>query len=231
MFGMRRWLPLPGVAGGLPGSCNQFLIHRADGTVEQTAANTSGVELGPADSFELRLPSGGGYGDPLDRDADAVARDVATGRFDAADALAIYGVVLDPARRGRRAHDPFARATPRARDRLDPRNPRRARSNPSGPMIAPNGSELPLLRSSPVSCSAATSPTRRRAPRRSRSRPTTSRTGARSWSAAALRGSSDRDARVPRPRFGAALHVEVGLAGRPAHLRDRATAVGADRVS
>jgi N-methylhydantoinase B len=30
MFGMRRWLPLQGLAGGRPGACNEFLSHRAD---------------------------------------------------------------------------------------------------------------------------------------------------------------------------------------------------------
>jgi N-methylhydantoinase B len=97
MFGMRRWLPLPGVGGGLPGSCNEFLVHRADGSTEQIAANTSGVELGATDSFELRLPTGGGYGDPLDRDPRRVARDVADGRFGPDDARLVYGVVLDGA--------------------------------------------------------------------------------------------------------------------------------------
>jgi N-methylhydantoinase B len=97
MFGMRRWLPLPGVAGGLPGSCNEFLVHRADGSTEQVAANTSGVELRATDSFELRLPTGGGYGDPLDRDAELVALDVADGRFGPDDARVVYGVVLDGA--------------------------------------------------------------------------------------------------------------------------------------
>jgi len=122
MFGMRRWLPLPGVAGGLPGSSNQFLVHRADWTTEQVAANTSGVELRATDSFELRLPTGGGYGDPLDRDPGAVARDVRDGRFGPDDARTVYGVVLDAdlrvdrdataARRDALRRDRLARARP-----------------------------------------------------------------------------------------------------------------------
>jgi N-methylhydantoinase B len=42
----------------------------------------------------MRLPNGGGYGDPLDRDPDAVATDVADGRFSHDDARAVYGVVV-----------------------------------------------------------------------------------------------------------------------------------------
>ena len=32
LFGMRRWLPLQGMAGGRPGACAEFVVHRADGT-------------------------------------------------------------------------------------------------------------------------------------------------------------------------------------------------------
>jgi N-methylhydantoinase B len=41
------------------------------------------------------MPGGGGYGDPLSRDAQAVARDVALGFVSVAAAAAEYGVVLD----------------------------------------------------------------------------------------------------------------------------------------
>ena len=215
MFGMRRWLPLPGVAGGLPGSCNQFLIHRADGTVEQTAANTSGVELGAGDSFELRLPSGGGYGDPLDRDADAVARDVATGRFDAADALAIYGVVLDP----HGAVDVRATESRRdaaRRDRLDRAEPAARPFEPERADDRPNGSELPLLPLFPgvvqrgdVAYAAASCTPIAVAPDHFTDGCPVLETRLR----------SDGPPIVTRayldPGSGRALHVEVGLAGQP----------------
>ena len=94
MFGMRRWLPLPGAAGGAPGACNEFLVHRADGTVEQAEVNASGILVGPGDWFQMRLPNGGGFGDPLDRDPEAVARDVEEGRYGPAEAAEVYGVVL-----------------------------------------------------------------------------------------------------------------------------------------
>jgi N-methylhydantoinase B len=95
MFGMRRWLPLAGAAGGAPGACNEFVVHHADGSSEQVEVNASGVLVGSDDWFEMRLANGGGFGDPLDRDPDAVASDVAAGRFEADDARRIYGVVLE----------------------------------------------------------------------------------------------------------------------------------------
>jgi N-methylhydantoinase B len=94
MFGMRRWLPLPGVAGGRPGANTEFLVHRADGSVDAVGTNESGIHVGPGEWFEFRLAGGGGFGDPLDREPAAVAADVVAGRFDPDDADAVYGVVL-----------------------------------------------------------------------------------------------------------------------------------------
>ena len=94
MFAMRRWMPLSGAAGGEPGACNEFLVHRGDGSVEPVDINASGIVVGESDWFEMRLSSGGGFGDPLDREPDAVAADVGTGRFSVADAESVYGVVL-----------------------------------------------------------------------------------------------------------------------------------------
>jgi N-methylhydantoinase B len=93
MFGMRRYLPLPGLAGGAPGATNEFLVHRADGSVELVGANESGIQVGADDWFEMRLPNGGGYGDPLDRDPAAVLADLEDGRYSADDACSVYGVI------------------------------------------------------------------------------------------------------------------------------------------
>ncbi|MGH2468016.1 MAG: hypothetical protein ACRDGL_09870, partial [Candidatus Limnocylindrales bacterium] len=54
-----------------------------------------GVVVSEDDWFEMRLASGGGFGDPLDRSPELVARDVAEGRFSPEDAASIYGVVLE----------------------------------------------------------------------------------------------------------------------------------------
>jgi N-methylhydantoinase B len=96
LFGMRRWLPLQGLAGGRPGSTAEMRVTRADGSTEVFPVHTSGVRIGDGDRYEIRLPCAGGFGDPLDRDPTRVATDVTDGRFGAAEALAEYGVVVDP---------------------------------------------------------------------------------------------------------------------------------------
>ena len=107
MLGMRRWMPLPGGGGGAPGACTEFVVHRGGGTTEAVDTHASGVELGPDDIFEFRCASGGGFGDALGRDPEDVRSDVERGRFDAAVAERIYGVVLD----GRGDVDTSATAT------------------------------------------------------------------------------------------------------------------------
>jgi N-methylhydantoinase B len=56
-------------------------------------------ELKKGDVLYIRAGSGGGYGDPLERDAGMVSRDVANGAVSRESARTIYGVVVD--RRGR----------------------------------------------------------------------------------------------------------------------------------
>jgi len=122
LFGMRRWLPLQGLAGGRPGSTAEMAVTRADGTTEVFPVHASGVRIDAGDHYEIRLPCAGGFGDPLDRDPARVAADVVDGRFDAHDAEAVYGVICDDAgivdpeatahrRAGMRA-DRLARAAP-----------------------------------------------------------------------------------------------------------------------
>ena len=95
MLGMRERLPLVGMAGGFPGATTEFVMEHADGTVEQIGGHDSGVLFVPGDTFEFRCASGAGYGDPVDRDPAAVARDVRLDRYGADDAREVYGVVLD----------------------------------------------------------------------------------------------------------------------------------------
>jgi N-methylhydantoinase B len=56
-----------------------------------------GIVLRRGDLFRLETCGGGGWGDPLGRDAERVRDDVARGFVTVAGALADYGVSLDPA--------------------------------------------------------------------------------------------------------------------------------------
>jgi N-methylhydantoinase B len=94
MLGMRERVPLPGFAGGYPGATTRFWIQRGDAEREPVPGHMTGLVVSRDDEFSFALGSGGGYGDPADRDPVLVARDVAHGRIDREEASAIYGVIV-----------------------------------------------------------------------------------------------------------------------------------------
>ena len=95
MFGMRETVPIGGVAGGFPGAPTEFGIRSASGHLEMLAGHAAGVTLGPGETFEFCAGSGGGWGDPLDRDPALVRVDVRIGRLTHTEADETYGVVFD----------------------------------------------------------------------------------------------------------------------------------------
>jgi N-methylhydantoinase B len=92
----RHEFPAWGAAGGLPGSRNELHFIYADGRPPEVTGMVSGVELRRGDVVRVVTGSGGGWGDPLERDPAAVADDVRNGFVSLAAAERIYGVVLDP---------------------------------------------------------------------------------------------------------------------------------------
>ena len=97
-----------GLAGGYPGSPNAYLWIKnnetqggqepaqADVTVEKQQSVDWGVfPLMGKDALYLRWNGGGGYGDPLLRPAEDVARDVHDGLTSVEFAEAVYAVVMD----------------------------------------------------------------------------------------------------------------------------------------
>jgi N-methylhydantoinase A/oxoprolinase/acetone carboxylase beta subunit/N-methylhydantoinase B/oxoprolinase/acetone carboxylase alpha subunit/acetone carboxylase gamma subunit len=102
-----------GIFGGLPGSCNvnlhiknaQLLEKFSKGELPSSSEEFEGekIDLGakpgqftlkPGDIFEYTWQGGGGYGDPLNRDADLVRNDVCNSVISLECAKEIYGVVL-----------------------------------------------------------------------------------------------------------------------------------------
>ena len=102
-----------GLAGGYPGAPNSYVwIHnneaegagrnvdvRACQSLEEMPGEKQDVTWGVFplmgdDALYVRWNGGGGYGDPLDRDAEAVAADVRGEVVSAAAARDVYGVVL-----------------------------------------------------------------------------------------------------------------------------------------
>jgi N-methylhydantoinase B len=88
-------VPAFGVLGGLAGFPVGSWIDR-DGAVENfdTPGKIAGHPVEPGAAVVVRSAGGGGYGDPLERDAARVAEDVREGYVSNAAARQLYGVVL-----------------------------------------------------------------------------------------------------------------------------------------
>ncbi len=85
----------PGVLGGGDGAANVVKLHRGGvTTIPLHLSKDQGLELAPGDRVEVLTPGGGGYGDPLARDPDLVARDVARGYYTAEEAARLWAVAL-----------------------------------------------------------------------------------------------------------------------------------------
>ncbi len=90
-----RWMTYPwGVNGGEPGTRGRKWLDRADGTREVLASKIHDVPVKPGDVLHFVTWGGGGWGDPLIRDAQLIALEVRRGLVSADGALR-YGVVCD----------------------------------------------------------------------------------------------------------------------------------------
>jgi N-methylhydantoinase B len=82
-----------GVFGGRAARPARF--YRNPETAEETTlASKSTTTLDPGDVVSVQTPGGGGYGDPLERDPEAVLEDVRDGKVSVARAEGAYGVVV-----------------------------------------------------------------------------------------------------------------------------------------
>ena len=77
--GERHRRPARGAAGGGPGGCAHSVIRRATGAEEVIPSKTL-VRLQPGDRVEINTAGGGGYGDPIARDASRLSADIAGGK-------------------------------------------------------------------------------------------------------------------------------------------------------
>jgi N-methylhydantoinase B len=92
-----------GLAGGWPGSTVVQSMGRdaiengvpGNGRLERFGPKPGLMPMTSRDVFSVIWQGGGGWGDPLDREADAVARDVASGAVTVETAREIYGVILN----------------------------------------------------------------------------------------------------------------------------------------
>jgi N-methylhydantoinase B len=82
-----------GLNGGMEGAASSNVIFRVGGSIEHLPT-MFGTALQQGDVFHHQMPGGGGWGDPLEREPQAVAVDVLNDKVSAAAARDVYGVVL-----------------------------------------------------------------------------------------------------------------------------------------
>lgn len=80
--------PAPGMVGGHAGMPGTFAVNGETFAIEPRT-------LRPGDVLSIRLPGGGGYGDPRTRDRVRVREDLAEGFISAAAARDVYGLIDD----------------------------------------------------------------------------------------------------------------------------------------
>jgi N-methylhydantoinase B len=83
-----------GINGGLPGTPHGVTLTQ-DGESEQMGTVFSSVPIGEGDEFVRPSSGGGGFGDPMDRDPEAVLRDVEEEYVSIERAERDYGVVIE----------------------------------------------------------------------------------------------------------------------------------------
>lgn len=89
-YEFRAW----GVEGGIAGARGEVIINEGRPNVKRVEAVTV-LDFDADDVLTLVSPGGGGFGDPLTRDPELVAADVANGLVDMHQALDDYGVALN----------------------------------------------------------------------------------------------------------------------------------------
>jgi len=83
-----------GVFGGVPGRRGEAYVIRKTGEKEKIPSK-SDYTLNEGDELAVFTSGGGGYGDPLERDAKLVLRDVLDGRVSLKAAADDYGIVIN----------------------------------------------------------------------------------------------------------------------------------------
>jgi 5-oxoprolinase (ATP-hydrolysing) len=85
-----------GIFGGHEGLNGAIYKNIGTNTQETWPSKVTGWKLDAGDTIAIVVPSGGGYGDPLDRDPALVVSDILDGFTTHQQAEQDYGVVLDP---------------------------------------------------------------------------------------------------------------------------------------
>lgn len=94
-YGDRQKFAPFGLFGGKEGAKGQFVLN--PDTAEERVMKSKGLDhLKAGDVVSLRLPGAGGFGDPSQRDRDALLRDIRDGKVSLTSARKDYGVDVSP---------------------------------------------------------------------------------------------------------------------------------------
>jgi N-methylhydantoinase B len=88
----RQRFPAPGLAGGKPGGLGAFIRNPGMPNQTRLGLTTSGTPLGNGDLLRIVTPGGGGYGDPSEREPEALKRDLIEGKVSDRAAREFYAV-------------------------------------------------------------------------------------------------------------------------------------------
>ena len=86
--------PMPGIAGGMPGAPNRLTLKVGSGSPIVVEHSAEWVPLEAGEKIVYDYGGGGGWGDPLERDPEAVLDDVIDEYVSMEGARDDYGVVL-----------------------------------------------------------------------------------------------------------------------------------------
>jgi N-methylhydantoinase B len=85
----------PGALGGKDGAPNSVQVFKdGDTIVPLHLSKAQDIPLNPGDRVRVMTPGGGGYGNPMTREAVSVAEDVRLGRYTTEEAARLFGVML-----------------------------------------------------------------------------------------------------------------------------------------
>jgi N-methylhydantoinase B len=85
----------PGALGGKDGKPNSVVVwQNGRSMVPEHLSKAQDIPLKPGDRVRVGTPGGGGYGDPMTRDAGDVAEDVRLERYTVEQAKALFGVAI-----------------------------------------------------------------------------------------------------------------------------------------
>jgi len=92
----RTVFPPWGVESGHAALPNKIQVRRVNGTIEKFSnGKINSLPVAPGDAIIISAGGGGGFGDPTDRDPEAVRLDVIRKYVSAEKARDVYGVIID----------------------------------------------------------------------------------------------------------------------------------------